>query len=240
MKLPKIKGFLETSFIDWPGRITASVWVSGCNLRCPFCHNSELLLNPENLPDWPLEEILRRLEKNLLFVESICVSGGEPTIHLGIFELLRIFKDLGLAIKLDTNGTRPEVIKELISSSLVDFIAMDVKAPLVEEKYIRLTGRKDLDLSAIKKSISIILNSGIDHQFRMTVIPGIHQKEDIIIWVQDLKGAQMLTLQNFSPQKTLDPTFQKIRPFDEEEFANFCALVERYRQDLSQHIRTRT
>ena len=239
MRLPEIKGFLESSFIDWPGRLTASIWLAGCNLRCPFCHNRDLVLSPETFPNWPLKEVLRRLRKNRLFVESVCISGGEPTIHPGLADLLEIFKNEGLAVKLDTNGTQPQVLRELILKGLVDFVAMDVKAPLESRLYRRITG-KNIDISNIKESISIILETGVEHLFRMTVVPGFHSPEVVFAWVQDLQGAQRLTLQNFSPHRCLDKTLESLRPFDEKEFSALCALVEENHLITSESERARS
>jgi pyruvate formate lyase activating enzyme len=217
--LPPIKGFLETSFLDWPGQVCAVVFLPGCNLRCRYCHNHELVLHPERLDDWAPQEVLRRLRKLRGWVDGVCITGGEPTLHLHLADLIRLFKREGLRVKLDTNGTRPRVLRELLRGNLLDYVAMDVKAPLDEQSYRRLCGRP-ADIHAIRESISLLKRSGarnIGHEFRLTALPGFHSEEEVCRLAWELRGAARFTIQNFSPTNPLDATLRQAPPFAEAE-----------------------
>ncbi len=221
-----IKGFIETSFLDWPGRMCAVLFLPGCNLRCPFCHNKDLVLNPHGLVTWDQDQVFSRLKALHGWIEAVCISGGEPCLDsVVILELAKRLKDMGFSIKLDTNGTFPDVLESLISQGLLDFVAMDVKSILCPVTYSFCAGRI-LDLSPIKKSISIIKSSGITHQFRMTVLPSLHPPGLIRAWAEELAGAgSILTIQNFRPDVTLDPSFSKEQGYPDQEFENLVAMV---------------
>ncbi len=222
--LPPIKGFLETSFIDWPGKLCAILFLGGCNFRCPFCHNHPLVLAPENMETIPFEEILDRLAARKNWLAGVCISGGEPTLSPGLPNLIAQLKAEGWAIKLDTNGSRPEVLERLLADKLLDMVAMDVKAPLVKDKYERCTGCQ-VDLGAIQKSIDLLQHSLIPHEFRMTIAPGLHTEEDILAWGQQFDHSRSrLTLQNFNPRTTLDVKFGK-EHFDPEIFSRLSAII---------------
>ena len=140
MDLPTIKGFLETSFVDWPGQVAAVVFLPRCNFRCPYCHNHGLVLHPEGLQSWSLEGILDHLDGYRDWVDGVCVSGGEPTIHPGLPDLLGALRDSGWATKIDTNGARPDVVAGLLDAGLLDALALDLKAPLEPIPYRRNSG----------------------------------------------------------------------------------------------------
>ncbi len=223
--MPGIKGFLETSFVDWPGRVCAVLFLGGCNLRCPFCHNHPLVLDQESFPACGLEEVMARLARSRQWLGGICVSGGEPTLDPALPGMLSRLKEDGWAVKLDTNGTRPQVLRSLFRAGLVDTVAMDVKAPLVQEKYDRLAGTP-VDLEQIRESIRLIGDSGLDHEFRMTVVPGFHVEEDVSLWAETLdkfsgEPPSRLTVQNFNPRSTLDPELMEVIPFPPEVFLRF-------------------
>src|SRR4030042_5009047 len=164
-----IKGFLETSFVDWPGKVAAVLFLPRCNLRCPFCHNHSLVENPEGYEDIPLTYIMARLAELGGWVDGWWISGGEPTIHPLLPSLIAEIKAMGLAVKLDTNGTRPRVLQALIEEGLVDCVAMDVKAPLNETSYARAAGIA-VDLAAIQESISLLKQGKVEYYFRTTVV----------------------------------------------------------------------
>ena len=138
--LPPIKGFLDTSLIDWPGCVCAVVFLPYCNLRCPYCHNHQLVLKPDTLETFSLDSVLKRVTSQGEWIDGICVTGGEPTIHRGLSALLEKIHEASLKVKLDTNGTQPEILQHLISHKLVDHVAMDVKAPLDDTAYARNAG----------------------------------------------------------------------------------------------------
>ncbi len=211
----KIKGFLETSFVDWSGKVVSVLFLPGCNFRCPFCHNHSLVLNPEGYEDIPLEYILNRLDEMREWVDGVCITGGEPTIHPHLPALIKEIKSLGLLIKLDTNGSRPQVLRYLIEEGLVDFVAMDVKAPLDEVSYAKACG-VPVDVGKIKESITFLKSGKVGYQFRTTVVPALHREEDLLQLARQLRGSSSLTLQNFNPQDPLDEGLKGTSPYSDE------------------------
>ncbi len=223
--LPAVKGFLETSFIDWPGKLCAILFLGGCNFRCPFCHNHPLVLTSEGMETIPFEEILRRLAARKKWLQGVCISGGEPTLSPGLPAMIARLKAEGWAIKLDTNGSRPEVLAQLLGDNLLDMVAMDVKTVLEQDKYERCTGCS-VDLEAIQQSIDLLAHSAIPHEFRMTIAPRLHTEEDIVAWTRQFdRTRSRLTLQNFNPRTTLDALFEKEQGFVPEIFSSLVALV---------------
>jgi pyruvate formate lyase activating enzyme len=223
--MDNIKGFLETSFIDWPGCSCSVLFLGGCNFRCPFCHNHPLVLEPAKLHSLDLGEILRRLHPLRDWLGGVCVSGGEPTLTPDLPELLRRLKAEGFRVKLDTNGSQPAVLAEMLQAGLVDLVAMDVKAPLEQELYDRCCGVA-VDLNRIRASIELLKASTVPHQFRMTVVPGFHDQTTVRRWREQLGGGANLKLQNFSPHSVLDPSRAGAETYSEEEFSNFRQTLE--------------
>jgi pyruvate formate lyase activating enzyme len=219
----KIKGFLETSFIDWPGRVCAVLFLSGCNFRCPFCHNHPLVLNPAALESLNLAKIRLSLAPFKKWLGGICISGGEPTLSPQLPDIIRQLKNDGWQIKLDTNGSQPEKLLELINDKLLDMISMDIKAPLNSQKYNNCTG-VNTDLDKIRESIILIQKSGLEHEFRMTVLPSLHTESDITDCAASL-GSSPLKLQNFNPGTTLNLHFIKEKRFSPEIFKSLQKLV---------------
>jgi len=209
----EIKGFIKTSLVDWDGKISAVLFLPRCNFRCPMCHNHELVLNPDDYPDIPVEVIEKYLIENRDFIDGVVITGGEPTLHSDIDELCERFKNLGFPVKLDTNGSFPDVLEYLIDRELVDYIAMDIKSPLNEELYSIVSGVK-ININDIKRSIELIMNSGIDYEFRTTVVPAFHKREDISDIVLGIKGARRFILQQFEPSNTLSPKLRDVTPYE--------------------------
>lgn len=223
--LPPIKGFLETSFIDWPGKLCAILFVGGCNFRCPFCHNHPLVLAPEGMETIPFSEIMGRLAARKNWLAGVCISGGEPTLSPGLPAMIARLKAEGWAIKLDTNGSRPKVLARLLADKLLDMVAMDVKTVLLQDKYERCAGGP-VDLGAIQKSIDLLSYSDIPHEFRMTIAPSLHTEEDIIAWNQQFdRSRSRRTLQNFNPLTTLDVRFEKEQGFAPEIFSRLVGMI---------------
>lgn len=224
--MPVIKGFLETSFLDWPGRVCSVIFLGGCNFRCPFCHNHPLVLEPEHLESLEFTDVLARLGKFKKWLGGVCISGGEPTLDLKLPEIARQLKQENWQVKLDTNGTRPQVLARLLSDGLIDMVSMDVKAPLEEQKYNRCAGTR-VDLDQIKWSISLLKESGVEHEFRMTVLPALHSEQDIGRWSDTLAagGCSRLKIQNFNPRTTMNSSFAQEKPFSREKFAELQQLV---------------
>jgi pyruvate formate lyase activating enzyme len=220
--MPRIAGFNRTSLLDWDGCVTAVIFLPGCNFRCPFCHNRQLVLTPEEYAEIPIEFVEEDIRENSEFLDGIVITGGEPTIHKDLPELIKRIKGLGIRIKLDTNGTNPEMLKDLIDASLIDFVAMDLKAPL-DEGYDDLAGTK-VEVEKIKRSIQIIMSSGIDYEFRTTMVPILLKPEDYERMAAYIGTAKKFALQHFSPRNTIDPNLSVIKPLDD---AKVRAIAER-------------
>jgi len=209
----EIKGFLETSFVDWPGKICSVLFLPYCNFRCPYCHNHPLAFHPEHYLTIPLKEILTRLRGFKGWIDGICITGGEPTIHADLPSLIREIQRHGFSVKLDTNGSNPVMLENLIDAREIDFVSMDVKAPLDPFSYHRSTGLS-IDMKAILRSIEILKRGKVGHEFRMTVVPGLHQKEDIQSLGSQLKAGKRFVLQNFNPENPFDPSLKETLPYD--------------------------
>ena len=191
----KIAHLLPTTLIDYPGKVAALIYTSGCNFRCPFCHNSELVI-PEKMKTMqliPENEILYFLRERGNFLDALSITGGEPTLHDDLPRFIERVKKSGLLVKLDTNGSRPEVLEELFGDHLLDYVAMDVKGPAT--RYSELAG-VHVDLDAIRRSIELIMNNAPDYEFRTTVAPTI-TPADIEDTVELVRGAKRYFLQAF-------------------------------------------
>jgi pyruvate formate lyase activating enzyme len=209
----EIKGFLETSFLDWPGKICSVLFLPGCNFRCPYCHNHPLVFHPGQFASISLKEILQRLNSFKGWIDGVCLTGGEPTLHADLPLLIREIKEMGLPVKLDTNGSCPEMLEKLIEEGKLDFVSMDVKSPLNSFHYRRAAGFP-VDLSLISKSIEILKREKVEYQFRMTVVPQLHSEEEIQVLGQQLRAGRRLILQNFNPENPLDPSLKNTPPYD--------------------------
>lgn len=210
----KIAGLQKTTLIDYPGRVAATVFLSGCNFRCPFCYSPELVL-PEDIKDHPElseKDFFDFLESKKGLLEGIVVCGGEPTLNSDLPEFLRKIKEMGFLVKLDTNGSDPNMLSSLISGGLVDYVAMDVKT--AKDKYLDVVkGLGSVD--KIEKSIAVLKEGKVDYEFRTTVVPGVHSKEDILNIAEWIKPAKRYFLQNFRGEKTIDPAFTGVKPYPE-------------------------
>lgn len=220
----KIGGLQKLTLIDYPQKVACTVFLSGCNFRCPWCYSGELVL-PEKIKDYPEikeEDFFYFLSQRKNKINGVVVCGGEPTINPEIDNFLEKIKKEGFLVKLDTNGSNPEVLERLINKNLLDYIAMDVKAPL--QKYEEVVGAK-FDSQKIKKSIEIIIKSGVDYEFRSTLISDLHTNEDVVIMGEMVKGAKKYFLQSFRPEKTIDESFLLKKPFFKEEMEEFKEKV---------------
>jgi len=220
-----IRGFIETSLIDWDGKISSVIFLAGCNLRCAFCHNYPLVFESEKLKKFDLSHVKKYLLEHKGWIDGVVVSGGEPTIYVELEPLIKEIKETGFLVKLDTNGTNPKMLASLAGKNLLDFIAMDVKGPL-NEKYAKIAGCK-VCLDDIGKSIGFIKNSGIDYEFRTTVVPGLLDLEDIKEMAKALSGAKKLVLQQFERENAMDERLRTIKPYQKEELIK---MVEAARQ----------
>ncbi len=221
----EIKGLEKFSPKDFPGVISATVFLGSCNFRCPYCHNSELVLDPEHLPNFPGDYFTDFLDSRKDWLEGICITGGEPLLHQDLADLCSLLKDRKLLVKLDTNGSFPTRLKALIGKNLVDSIAMDIKAPL--EKYEEVA-RAAVNTKNIRKSIDIIMNSGLDYVFRTTVVPGLIDEAGIVQIGRLLEGAKVYQIQQFIPVNTLDPAFENLKPFKKEEVLALSRRIQEF------------
>ena len=195
-----IQGFQKTTLLDYPGHVAATVFFGGCNFRCPFCHNGDLVLNPNSPAAFSPEEVLAYLEKRKKILDGVCITGGEPTLQKDLASFLTCIKELGLHVKLDTNGYRPEVLKELCRQGLVDYVAMDIKGS--PDNYAVICGLKQMDFPRIQASAAFLLEGTVDYEFRTTVTRELHKKEDFIAIGSWIAGAKAYFLQGYqdSPQ----------------------------------------
>jgi pyruvate formate lyase activating enzyme len=194
----RIVGFTETSLLDWHGRISAVLWIGGCDFACPFCHNYRIADDDPELALVPLEEIALTLRRKRDWYDGVVLTGGEPLMHPEVFELCRRLKDIGQQVKVDTNGSFPYALKALLELELVDAVAMDVKAPL-DSRYARAAGRP-VDIAPLRRTIRLLLESGVEHEFRCTLVPGLMNPEDIAAVGEAIKGAQAVALQAYLPK----------------------------------------
>jgi pyruvate formate lyase activating enzyme len=201
-----IGGLQKFSLSDYPGKISAIVFTRGCNLRCSFCHNPELVDPPRYCPALPKQVILQFLRSRVGRIQGVVITGGEPTIHPDLPAFCREVRNLGYSIKLDTNGTAPGLLRSMVADGLLDFIAMDIKGPL--SSYTRIAGGSDrapVDLAAISASIELVLRSRLPHEFRTTYADWLLSLEEVAAIGRMAQGCDSLVLQRFMPTKALDP-----------------------------------
>ncbi|PKL72145.1 anaerobic ribonucleoside-triphosphate reductase activating protein [Candidatus Kuenenbacteria bacterium HGW-Kuenenbacteria-1] len=220
-----IGGLQKVSLIDYPDKICAIIFTKGCNFKCGFCHNSGLVLFDKQQSTIKEEKIFEFLEKRKKRLDGICITGGEPTLQKDLPEFLNKIKKMGFLIKLDTNGTNPEMLKKIIKKKLVDYIAMDIKAPF--SKYENITGAK-VDLNKTKQSIKIIMNFS-DYEFRTTIVPNLIKEEDIVFIAKQIQGAKKYFLQQFVfKEKMIDEKYKKIKPYSKEILEKMCNKAKKY------------
>ncbi|MDR3117351.1 MAG: anaerobic ribonucleoside-triphosphate reductase activating protein [Puniceicoccales bacterium] len=221
----KIAGWHRCSLIDFPGKVAATLFTQGCNLRCPFCHNGDLwdLQTPGTVPEG---EIFAFLETRKGLLDGVVVSGGEPTLQPDLPDFLRRLRELGFATKLDSNGFRPEVLENLLANRLLNFVALDVKH--IPERYAAACGCP-VSLDALRRSLRLLRESGLDYELRTTVVPGIHAPEELPALLELVAGAPRLTLQNFDPRSAASHSLRLRKPFPPE-------VLEGLRDKFSPHV----
>ena len=225
----EIKGFVDISLVDWDEKVSSTIFLANCNMRCPFCYNVPLVLHPEKLRTIPFEEVAAYLKRNREWIDGVVITGGEPSIHSDLPSLCEKIVKLGFKVKIDTNGTNPELIQTLINKKLVDYIAMDIKAPLEQKKYHAATGVNTPNLvSKIQETMNILQNSQIDYEFRTTLVPTIHKEKDIEEICQEIKRCKKYVLQNYKTDvETINPEFENLKPFSQEELKTFLKTARK-------------
>lgn len=220
-----VKGFQGTSLLDFPGRIASLIFFGGCNLRCPYCHNPALVLAPETLPDLPLDELLAELAERRGFIDGVVVTGGEPTLAPELLPLLQGVRDLGLQIKLDTNGLAPRMLERLLADRLVDFIACDLKT--APQRYSELQWRGG-EAGALQESLVLLRSAQLPVEFRTTCAPGLVGFSDIEAMGLAIEGAQDWVLQQFVATHAMEPACQSLTPHTAETLQALAALACNY------------
>lgn len=211
----KIGGLQKLSLIDYPEKISAVIFTQGCNFRCPYCHNPQLVDVKLYQPCLEEKDIFRFLENRRGRLDAVVITGGEPALQDDLIPFIMDIRKLGFAVKLDTNGSRPRVLERLLRDGLVDFIAMDVKAPL--EKYPDVV-RAPLDKDDLRESIRLVIGAKIPHEFRTTAAASLLRPEDILTIAREIDGAKRYALQRFQPGETLETIFAEEKTFSDEEF----------------------
>lgn len=212
----KICGLTKTTLLDYPGKVAASIFLGGCNFRCPFCQNSPLVLHADREPDISREEVLAFLKKRYGILEGVCITGGEPSLNSDLEGFLCEIRSLDYSIKLDTNGSRPDILKSLVKKGLVDKIAMDIKA--CPENYGNLTGLLCPDMDSIRESADFLLEGNVEYEFRTTVVKQLHSEKDFREIGKWLAGAKAYFLQAYKDSnEVLQPGYSSYS-FEELEY----------------------
>jgi pyruvate formate lyase activating enzyme len=219
-------GFQKNSLIDFPGKISSVVFTKGCNFKCPYCHNPELISFEKDEFIVDTDEIFDFLKKRKGFIDAVVITGGEPCLQTDIIDFAKKIKNLGFLLKLDTNGSRPEVVEKLLKENLLDLIAMDIKT--LFNNYDDLTNEKNME-EKLKTSVSLIMNSGVDYYFRTTCAPPFVTKKNFSEVIAQIKGAKKYVIQKFNNKKVLNPDFfQGIEAVSEKDFEQLQIKARHY------------
>ena len=220
----RICGLNKTTLLDYPGHVAAAIFLGGCNFRCPFCQNGDLVLRPESQRVIDEQEIYAFLEKRKGVLSGVCITGGEPTLEKDLSAVIRKIKGMGYLVKLDTNGYRPETLRELLAEGILDYIAMDVKNCM--DRYRETTGCSHFDIEKIRESIYLIKGCGIDYEFRTTVVKELHSDENMVKLGKEIEGAKAYFLQGYQESGgVISPGFHSCTKMEMEKKA---ALVRRF------------
>jgi len=225
-----ISGLQKTTLIDYPGKIACTVFLAGCNFRCPWCYSSELVLPLKivNQPRISEKEFLDFLRERQGLLEGVVICGGEPTINKDLPQFIQKIKNLGYPVKLDTNGSNPEMLKNLINTNLIDYVAMDIKAGQKNPAYQNLM-TEGITLDKIKESVKLLKVGKLDFEFRTTVVNTVHTKEDFLEIAKWIGGPNIkYYLQNFRAEKTIDPEFEKVEPFKKDFLDGIAKEISPY------------
>jgi pyruvate formate lyase activating enzyme len=220
-----IKGFIPTSMVDWPGILSSVIFIGGCGFRCPACHNHGLVLDPASVDDVPLKDIIDYIRDKRNWIDGVTVTGGEPTLRKDLPRLLEILRSLGVMIKLDTNGSNPLMLDEIVHTGLVDSVSMDVKAPLDQETYSRACGVR-APLEAIMRSVKILKLSDVDVTFRTTLIPGMVEEPELAQIKSFLGDSHRYIVQPFRNVSVLAPDLRGAREFDMSRVERMKSIYE--------------
>jgi len=221
----KLYGIQKTSLVDYPGHICATLFTKGCNMRCSFCHNPDLVLPSRKLDAIDEDEIIEFLQKRKGLLEGVCITGGEPTLHTELPLFIKKIKALGYLIKLDTNGTNPKMVKSLIDDNLIDFVAMDVKASVAN--YHTVCKLPKGLMANVLETINLLKMNFIPYEFRTTIVRGMHDKNDLYNLCQLIKGCPRYTLQKSLNSNALEPELRSVANFTDTEMETFTSYVRK-------------
>lgn len=218
-----ISGLQKTTLVDFPGLVAATVFTRGCSFRCGFCHNPELVIPEKFIPAYGQEEIYKFLDTRVGKLKGVCITGGEPLLQNDISEFISHIKAMGFKVKLDTNGSFPDKLEKIIEDGDISYLAMDIKSPL--HKYETVSKLSNYQDSIITRSIALIMNSGIDYEFRTTVAKPYHEPDDFLHIGEMIKGAKKYFIQNFVKSKHIDE-HENFNSFSKEELDLSLANVQ--------------
>lgn len=221
-----IKGLQKTTLVDYPGKVACAVFLPKCNFRCPYCQNPDLVEGWEKLPTIPEGELMDFLNSRKKWLDGVCITGGEPTVHSKLPDFAGRIKELGFLVKLDTNGTNPEMVGNMIGGGVLDYVAMDIKAPL--GKYDAAAGVR-ADKDAIRKTAGLLMEGKIDYEFRTTVVPDFFSAQDAKAIGKWLNGGKAYFLQQFNPNtRLLNREFEGKKPYSENKLREFGEMLKPY------------
>lgn len=220
-----ICGLNKTTLLDYPGEVASTIFLGGCNFRCPFCHNGELVLTPNDYISYSEKEIFSHLAKRKGLINGVCITGGEPTIHASLYDFISRIKELGYLVKLDTNGSNPRLLERLLKNDLIDYAAMDIKAD--PDNYGRTIGKSPAESApifpAIEESVRILRSSRILYEFRTTAVKGIHDISSFLAIGEWLDGSPLYFIQNYvESSHVISPVFSSFSKTELEAFASVC------------------
>jgi pyruvate formate lyase activating enzyme len=224
-----IAGFVKTTLRDWEGKNACMILMSGCNFRCPYCNRPDLICTSERSAD--LDSILKYIEENKDFLEAVVISGGEPTVSSDLYKLIGKVKKLKMKVKLDTNGSAPDILDDLIGARLVDKVCMNVMAPIDPRIYSEAAG-VDVDTESIRRSIGILRDSGISYDIRTVAVPGIVTRESFIRMLRDIDGSNSIIIQQFDGRTVLDPKLGA-KPYPKSVLADMAETAKGYIKKVS-------
>ncbi len=224
----KILGLQKLTLLDYPGYVAAIIFLGGCNLRCPFCQNSSLVLTPDSLPEISHDEFMSFLKKRSGILEGVCITGGEPTLHAQLPDLIRDIRNAGYLVKLDTNGSNPEMLQFLLKEGMIDYAAMDIKAgPAHYAKVCGLSEEKTADLlEKVDQSVKLLKNSAIPYEFRTTAVRGLHDDSDFLEIREWISGCKYYYLQSFRDCPEVLLPDHSFSAFSQKEMEHFLELVQ--------------
>lgn len=218
-----IGGLQKFSLIDYPGKVSAIIFTIGCNFRCGYCYNQDLIVPSQFRKTMQIYDIYTFLKSRIGKIDAVCITGGEPTLHKDLRNFILYIKEMGFLVKLDSNGTRPEILQNLIKENLIDYFAMDIKAPFIKYKDIT---KYDININKIKQSIKIIMNSNIDYEFRTTIEKSMLTKKDLIMIADQIKGAKKYYLQRFVNNDSENSDLSNLSSYSKSELEELIPEIK--------------